>query len=158
MYWLSFGWIWLVISFSYTTCNSNCVRLSYDVLSPLPIVHFIHPHPYILCRDGDPHPYIDYVGMGTPIPTYYSHPYILCRDGDPHPYILIVCRDGDCHGVYCPTSIMSGGQNMAAIFGPGQNMADTFSQNVAARFSPTLQYMVRARTICGWRTERGSWI
>ena len=54
---------------------------------------------------------------------------------------------------------------MAAIFGPGQNMADTFcpgGQNVAARFSPILQYMVRARTICGrsfspaWRTERGS--
>ena len=41
---------------------------------------------------------------------------------------------------------------MAAIFGPGQNMADTFcpgGQNVAARFSPTLQYMVRARTIRG---------
>ena len=42
---------------------------------------------------------------------------------------------------------MSGGQIMAAIFGPGQNMADTFSlgrQNVAARFRPTctctLQY------------------
>ena len=31
-----------------------------------------------------------------------------------------------CHGIYCPTRIMSGGQNMAAIFGPGQNMADTF--------------------------------
>ena len=48
--------------------------------------------------------------------------------------------------------MMSGRQNMAAIFGPGQNMADTFSpggQNVAARFSPTLQYMVRARTIRG---------
>ena len=52
---------------------------------------------------------------------------------------------------------------MAAIFGPGQNrsMADTFGpggQNVAARFSPILQYMVRARTIRGrsWRTERGS--
>ena len=41
---------------------------------------------------------------------------------------------------------------MAAIFGPGQNMADTFcpgGQNVAARFSPILQYMVRARTIRG---------
>ena len=38
---------------------------------------------------------------------------------------------------------------MAAIFGPGQNMADTFwhgGQNVAARFSPI---MVRARTIHG---------
>ena len=58
----------------------------------------------------------------------------------------------NCHGIYCPTRMMSGGQNMAAIFGPGQNMADTFSpggQNVAARFSPTLQYMVRARTIRG---------
>ena len=57
-----------------------------------------------------------------------------------------------CHGIYCPTRIMSGGQNMAAIFGPGQNMADTFcpgGQNVAARFSPILQYMVRARTIRG---------
>ena len=39
---------------------------------------------------------------------------------------------------------------MAAIFGPGQNMADTFypgGQNVAARFGPTLQYMVQAREL-----------
>ena len=28
------------------------------------------------------------------------------------------CGGGGCHGIYCPTRIMSGGQNMAAIFGP----------------------------------------